>query len=337
MIASQPGESLCRRLRGVAARVLLVLLLCPGWGHAQESGPVARDIPARTKADFGTRCATAEVSASVFGHDQLVEYVRGRGCLIVAAPHGGRQMPEGYTKRRSGVLVTDSNTDVLARAIREELVQQFDHPAHLIICHLRRLALDANRPLEAACEPGAVATQVWHDYQHAINYAKRDVTSTGQRGLFVEIHGHGHAAQRLELGYLLRGKELALPRTDFNALVERSSVREIVMRGQCDLDTLVRGEQSLGAMLQRVDLPVVPSPQLPAPGEDPYFNGGWNTRQHGSRDGGVVSSIQIEFHREGVRDSDQAVRLTARRVARALNAFLCVHYPDSPSTSPNSD
>ena len=39
----------------------------------------------------------------------------------------------------------------------------------------------------------------------------------------------------------------------------------------------------------------VPSPRHPSPGTDIYYRGGYTAQVHGSRDGGVVDAIQLEF------------------------------------------
>lgn len=290
-------------------------------GHGQDNSSDGQS--------FAAECLAAPVGVSVWDGERHIEYRRGNCGLILAAPHGGRQKSTSIPERSKsdGVLVTDQNTDRLAHAITQSMELRHGCVPHLVICHLQRKYVDANRPLDAACPKDSAAVQVWGNYQAAIETAKQRVEREHQRGLFVELHGHGHPHQRLELGYLLRGRDLQLPNASFNSLAKKCSLREIVERGQLDLNDLIRGRQSLGHFLEMQGVRSVPSPVQTAPGGEAYFNGGWNTLRHGSRDSGTVSSIQIEFHKPGVRDSDQAIKETAKDVGDALNAFMTIHYP----------
>lgn len=278
---------------------------------------------------FAERCHEAAVGKSVYGTRRLVEYVRGDSMLILAAPHGGRISVESYPERSSssGVLRADANTDRLVKSIQAALAVKQRQVPHMIICHLQRKYMDANRPLDVACERDSPARQVWHDYQQAIDVAKSLVREKYGRGLFVEVHGHGHPRPRLELGYLLRARDYDLPSGELRKLSPQCSLREIAERGHTDLENLLRGASSLGAFLAEVGVAAVPSPQQPRPGKEPYFNGGWNTRQHGSRDGDTISSVQIEFPKPGMRDSTASIESTAPKIASALQAFLESHYP----------
>ena len=294
---------------------------------AQAQQPL--DLAEQAGSSYEEKFQSAEPGIPAFGKGRLIEYVCGESCLIVAAPHGGQAAPHDYPPRSAddGVLVSDSRTDRLARAIRDELTAIANPSPHLVICHLHRKYMDANRPLEAACAEDSPAVQQWHEYQGAIRAAKANVVQQHRRGLFIEIHGHGHAQPRLELGYLLRSRDFEMPHNEFLTFKSRSSVREIAERGHVDLEVLIRGPVSLGAFLEAEGIPAIPSPDQPKIGRDPYFNGGWNTLQHGSRDGGTISGIQIEFHKPGMRDSNESVQRAAAGVATAIHQFLVIHYP----------
>ncbi len=303
-------------------RCLLALALLVGTSHGQ-----APPSPAPADA-FQQRCQTAAVGAATFDDAGLIEYAAGDGRLILAAPHGGRQRPPNFPARTgvADVTATDVNTDRLARAIVNELAQADQRP-HLIICHAQRRYIDANRPLDAACAPDSPAVHTWTHYQQAIQQAKATVTQQHGRGLFVELHGHGHPQPRLELGYLLRARDYELKTSDLEQLKDRCSLREIAEHEQHPFEQLLRGPASLGACLARQGVPSTPSPQLPKPGSAPYFNGGWNTLQHGSRYGGTISSLQIECHRPGIRDSQESIAVASQQIAAALLEFLNTHYP----------
>ena len=70
---------------------------------------------------------------------------------------------------------------------------------HVIINHLARRKLDANRTeTEATCGSDAarVAFAEWHAF---IDVAKAAVLQSSGRGWYMDIHGHAHAKARLEL------------------------------------------------------------------------------------------------------------------------------------------
>ena len=75
---------------------------------------------------------------------------------------------------------------------------------------------------------------------------------------------------------------------------------------------ILRGETSLGGMLAARGFPAVPSPAMPSPGIDPYFDGGYNTSRHTLNQ---VVGLQIESHYAGVRDSDANRRAFAAALA----------------------
>lgn len=287
----------------------------------------------RLGVGFIAQCSRAEAGESVFSEQKLVEFVCGSCPMVLAAPHGGRLSPHDFPARTNAdaVTVSDWNTDLLARSICSAISLEGHVRPHLIICHARRRLVDVNRPLDAACSANSPARAVWQDYQDAISVATEMVAQSHGRGLFVELHGHGHPEQRFELGYLLRSRDYELPPTEFMQLSTRSSLREITERGNVTLDELLRGSQSLGFFLAKQGLPSMPSPDNPRPGKLPYFNGGWNTLTHGSRDAGTISSLQIECHRSGVRDSTEEVAVSSKKIALALLEFLDTHYPRNAS------
>ena len=295
--------------------------------------------PAKEIAAFAARCESArETDSSVLGWLDLIEYQAGAMPLILASPHGGTKAPAGIAARTEGTLVTDSNTDALTREVANRIAELSGARPHVIICHLQRKYMDANRPLEAACASDSAATRTWHEYQQALLAAKQHVTKTSGRGLFIELHGHGHTNQRLEIGYLLRERDFELPLEEFEKLKAKSSVREIAERGQMSFEELIRGKSSLGGLLEQQGVAAVPGLTMRSPGKDEYFNGGWNTMTHGSRDAGTISSVQIECHRVGFRDSKKNIAKAAEQLAGAIMQFHKLHYaPASRATETGNE
>jgi hypothetical protein len=88
----------------------------------------------------------------------------------------------------------------------------------------------------------------------------------------------------------------------------------------------LRGGQSFGALLAAQGIPAVPSPSDPSPGDADYFSGGYNAERHGSRHGGMVSGIQMELNRPGVRDTDANRRRFGTGLAAAVEEFMTTHF-----------
>jgi hypothetical protein len=144
------------------------------------------------------------------------------------------------------------------------------------------------------------------------------------RGFYVDLHGHGHAAARLELGYLLDASELALSDRDLDrGYAALTSLADLASTVQVPFSALLRGPASLGGLLEGQRVASVPSPATPSPGSDPYFSGGYSTERHARA---PMSGVQIEAHYPGVRDTEANRRAFAEALASALSAFFDSHY-----------
>jgi hypothetical protein len=157
------------------------------------------------------------------------------------------------------------------------------------------------------------------------------VSNQFQRGLLIDLHGHGHANQRLELGYLLSASNLRSGNNFLNSpvAIENSSIRHLALSNKNEYRhaELLNGQESLGGFFETERYTAVPGPVDIAPrsGED-YFSGGYNTERHGSVDSGKIDAIQIECNFIGVRDSEISLQFFAEAGANALVKFLKTHY-----------
>jgi len=129
--------------------------------------------------------------------------------------------------------------------------------------------------------------------------------------------------QRAELGYLIRGRDLD---SQEPLHADRTSIRCLAARQTAEeFDSLLRGNGSFGALLERYGFSAVPSPTNRGPGTgNLYFNGGYLTRVHGSLNGGTIDAIQIESARS-FREPSTRGRY-ARAIACALRDFVCSYY-----------
>jgi N-formylglutamate amidohydrolase len=249
--------------------------------------------------------------------------------IILSAPHGGTLRPAEIPDRTYGTTVTDLNTDELARAVDSALVRLTGRHAHVVIVHLHRVKLDANREIVEGAQGDAEAELAWREFHDFMADAKNAVAQRFSGGLYLDLHGHGHTIQRLELGYLLGAAELRLPDDSLDsrpALEVASSIRTVSVRSPLSFADLLRGPSSLGAMLEAEGFPAVPSDSTADPGGADYFAGGYNTVVHGCRGGGEICAVQIESNRLGVRDTAENRARFAAALARVIERYLGLHY-----------
>lgn len=263
------------------------------------------------------------------GRRDYAEYRPGTLPLVISAPHGGTLQPTEIPDRTAGVTARDRNTAELAIAVADALESRLGQRPHLILSRLHRLKLDPNREIVEATEGDPLAEQAWREFHGFIEHARARVIEAHGEGFYLDLHGHGHPIQRLELGYLLDAEELALSDAalDQGDRAAGSSIHALVDRSGQAFSTLLRGPESLGGLLEREGYSATPSDVQPDPGAHPFFSGGYNTARHGSRDGGSISGVQIEAQYDGVRDTSFSRSEFAAALATALEAYLGRWYP----------
>lgn len=266
-----------------------------------------------------------QAGKSYFGRKQYIEYLAGDLPFILSAPHGGREKPDELPDREKGTFAFDTNTQELARAIAKELNTRTGHWPHLIICRVNRHKLDCNREIVEAAAGHALAEQAWGEFQGYIDAAQATVVKQQGRGLYIDLHGHGHTEQRLELGYLHSAEQLALSDTELNAqpYSAESSLKAIAARGGRSYADLIRGPQSFGALMEKHGFLCSPSPSNPHP-KAPFFRGGYNAARHG-RDAAPLAGFQIESNSRGVRDTAESRSKFAAALADSLEEYFPLH------------
>ena len=272
---------------------------------------------------------TAVPGARYLGRNQYAEYRSGNLPLIISAPHGGTIEATEIPDRTFGVTARDRNTDELAIALADAIEARFGQRPHLIISRLHRSKLDPNREIVEAAQGDPLAEQAWREFHGFIEHARAQVTEAHGEGFYIDLHGHGHAIQRLELGYLLGAQTLARSDADLDQgdWAAESSIHALVDRSGEAFSTLLRGPESLGSLLEGEGYSATPSDVQPDPGDNPFFSGGYNTARHGSRDGGSISGVQIEAQFNGVRDTSFSRTAFAGALAAVLEAYLGRWYP----------
>lgn len=264
-----------------------------------------------------------------------VEYRAGNLPIIISAPHGGDLEPAAIPDRNcTGCVYTkDSWTKPITEGMYDAIFQETGCYPHVIINLLHRVKFDANRDIGDAADGNATVENAWMGYHNFIDAAKAQVTLDYGRGLFLDIHGHAHTIQRIELGYLLTASELRLTDAmlNTNTYIEESSIRTLVGDNMQSLNhsELLRGADALGTVMHTKGFPCVPSQQDPFPQVgDSYFSGGYNTVRHGSRDNaGTIDAIQIELNQDIRFDATTRAHLIDS-LARAANQYIDKHYID---------
>jgi N-formylglutamate amidohydrolase len=270
------------------------------------------------------------------GSKDYIEFRAGNLPIIITAPHGGRLEPASIPNRSCAACLTDMdvNTMELAYQIDTALRQVFGCFTNIIINRLHRKKLDANREIVEAANGSADAEVAWQEWHQYIQAAKNDIVKRYGRGILIDLHGHGHTIQRLELGYLLNGSDFRLSDSIISTpqYRDRSSIKNLVLNNLNGFNAaqLIRGTFALGTLLAAKNFPAVPSQQDLAPNVgDDYFNGGYNTVRHGSRDSTKIDAIQIECNLTGVRNTYENRNRFAIELANALKVYLAKHYFNS--------
>ncbi len=268
-----------------------------------------------------------------FDSTQFVEYRAGNLPIILSAPHGGSLRPEAIPDRDCETCTTsqDSFTQPISEAVYDAILEETGCFPHLVINLLHRVKFDANRDVGEAALGNQTVEQAWRGYHAFIDSAKIQAEINYGRGLFLDLHGHAHTIQRIELGYLLSRSELQLTNEelDTDKFIQESSIRSLVGDNQLNLShsELLRGENSFGTLLSNSGLPAVPSMQDPFPSmQDPFFSGGFNTVRHGSRDnGGAIDAIQIEMNQD-IRFDEEMREMLVDSIANVILDYIDIHY-----------
>lgn len=308
---------------GVAAAV------GPGLTTIRISAPTLGSASAALEVYIPPEDEGYEPGRSYLGRQGYTEYRPGTLPVILSAPHGGDLVPDEIPDRTYGTTGMDGNTLTLAEAIADAFFDASGERPHVVLSHLMRIKLDPNREIVEAAQGSRAAELAWAEYHGFIDAASDSVESIHGSGLYLDLHGHGHAVQRIELGYLLSGAELDLSDGDLNAprFAARSSIRALAEASPLPFSELLRGPDGFGSLLRAEGYPSVPSDADPGPAGDPYFGGQYSTARHGSRDGGTVDGIQVEHYRLGIRDTPENRAAYGQALARVVTAYLNAHTP----------
>jgi hypothetical protein len=236
------------------------------------------------------------------------ECVVGNMPLIISVPHGGQLQPDHIPNRtcEGSTTVTDLNTIELAREISQSIQAKYKVKPYLVICHLKRTKIDQNRELAGATCGNTELDATWQLFHDYIDTALSDAVARFGSALYIDLHGHGHTKQRLELGYSLDKEELrnVYVVSNIESTWRKSSLNNLkaIKNGQ-DFRNFMIGDLAFGTMMENEGFRSVPSKLDPYPKtQESFFNGGYNTRTFTSEKYPKVFGWQIEANLDGVRD-----------------------------------
>ena len=279
-------------------------------------------------------CQEYIAGKTYFGHRDFTSYQAGNLPFILAAAHGGDLRPNDLPARNCNECsyTRDAYTIELTMEIATAIYNKTGCYPHVVINHLHRIKLDANRDIQEAALGNPEAERAWSDFHKFIDASKSQINENSGKGLFLDIHGHGHSIQRIELGYLLYDDELRLSDQVLNTaeFVGYSSIRNLAIDNKQQLkhSELLRGNSSLGQYFSFKGFPSVPSVDIPFPlASHPYFSGGYNTARHGSWKGGTIDGIQIECNQQ-LRFNDIERKKFAADFAEVILQYVEAHYFD---------
>jgi len=268
-----------------------------------------------------------------YGRKNYITYHAGNSPLIFSAPHGGNVSPSVIPDRtcNSPVLVADANTADLAMRIDSACMIVFGCHPHIVICNMSRKKVDCNRNEADGTCGNSEADIAWQDFHSYLDTAVQAVIADYGKGFYIDLHGHGHPIQRLEMGYLIHNNQLALADSVLNKAADtiRFGMHHLwsINQPSLSLTQLLRGPDAIGTQLAQRGYPAVPSQQdpYPLPG-DPYFDGGYNTDRYGSANGGAIDGFQIEHNLTGVRDTYHNRAVYADTLIQVMKTFLLKYY-----------
>ena len=265
--------------------------------------------------------------------DPYTEVQYGNMPLIISVPHGGTDEPAPIPDRTcTGITtVTDSRTIELANVIDSVCKADYSVQPHLVICYLKRTKIDQNRDMpEATCSNPAL-TVYWNNYHLSIDTCINRILNKYPSALFIDLHGHGHTKQRLELGYLISDDDLRNPA---GIVSSSTSIYHLLQQNtSLNINQLLTGVNAFGTLMANRSFPAVPSQQDPAPlTGDPYFDGGYNTQRFTGSFYPKTFGWQMESNFTGVRNTQTSRIAFAKAFLQSIMQYYTVNTNMLPSS-----
>ena len=248
--------------------------------------------------------------------------------IVLASPHDGTMTPSNMPVRThaNAVTVRDLYLTDVTEKVANAIYQRTGVRPHVLINYVERARMEPNRALAEAYHQSEEANQLWREYHAFLKGATDMVAKNVGKGLFLDMHGHGHTKHRVEVGYLTSISDLNGTDAALNNRATVSSIYHLSTTSPYSFSQLIRGDYAFGTLLANEGVAAVPSKQDPKPNNDDYFNGGYCTLTYGSRNGGTISAIQLETPGPTFRDTPSLRTASAPKVADAIIKYMQTHY-----------
>jgi hypothetical protein len=265
---------------------------------------------------------------SKFGRKEYIEYIPGNLPIVLSAPHGGYNKTNEISDRTRSALNQDKQTLELTLDLQKEFYNATGRYPYVIINRLHRTELDPNREYEVATQGDSIAGIAYNEFHEFIESAEKDVFEKWGTGFYIDIHAHPYQDRKIELGYLLEADLLFFSDEELNddLFIIKSSIKNFIKKSKYSFAEVIRGEVSLGAMLEKQGYPSLPSPEKPEPKDQFFFSGGYNTAVHASKPEYNFNGLQIETYWDGLRDTPENINKFSKVFVEILIDYLKLHY-----------
>lgn len=263
------------------------------------------------------------VGQSYFGSNNHIEYIPGNSPIIIVVPHGGRINPDSLpiVKDRD----VDNGTFETSYLLSDSIASQSDSLwPHRIINHLHPSKMMASQDTAIAAGTHPTAVTAWIEFHNFIDSAKAEVTQSWGKGHYFELHGNGHSDKWNEIGLGLSPTILNSDDSVILASAKYSTIKNLSESDPSNALEVIKGETSLGGLLDAQGWKSSPSPAYPSPQESSFFYAGWNTWKHGSRYDGTIDATHLEAYYEFMQIHNR--NHFSGDLSRAILTFMEIHY-----------
>lgn len=197
--------------------------------------------------------------------------------IIITVPHGGSLKPNYIADRSCSGCKTskDSYTKEIALVLGQKIIDNYCKVPYVVINHLHRSKLDANREIVEAAQYNAIAEDAWNHFHTFISDAQSNIqtvhgTATnemsqdGVKGILLDVHGYAGSdwvpvdgSPFIQWGYRL-GTDSLDPNQYCNLDTRSSSTIGTYTHARYmpnhSYECLVRGPNSLGSRVASMSI-----------------------------------------------------------------------------------
>ncbi len=199
-----------------------------------------------TKTSNDEQDSTVLIVDNNIDWSEFIEYSKGNIPVILISVHGGTLMPEWLSDRScpGAVTVKDDNTYELAKETQEAL-SLIEASPYVVLNKMSRKKIDLNRSLEDSNCGDRSTEEYWDLFHKKVLEYRQEIEALFGKGLVLDLHGHGHSIQRIELGYLLSKSNLSENDESLNSndITELSSIKNLAANNRSGINhsELLRG------------------------------------------------------------------------------------------------